>query len=65
MKWWQRIPKKMTAAVVVGLVQLLPLSADVKHELVKLAAVYILGQGAADWGKEAKKAEIAADLGPS
>lgn len=58
MRWWDRIPKKLIVFVVTGVVQLLPIDADTKHELVKAAAAYLLGQGLADWGKE--RAKIAA-----
>jgi hypothetical protein len=60
MHWWDRFPKKLTALVVGGLVQLLPIPADTKHEITKVVLGYLLGQGMADWGKEKAKVVAAA-----
>lgn len=55
--------KKATAAIIAALVNLVPdryVAADQKDALTKLAIAFVVGQGAADFGKERAKVEVAA-----
>jgi hypothetical protein len=60
MKWWDKIPKKLIALIVGGVVQLLPIDADTKHEVTKIVLGFLIGQGLADVGKERAKVAAAA-----
>lgn len=60
---WIEGHKKATAAIIAALVNLIPdryLADDQKDTLSKLAMAFIVGQGAADFGKERAKVELAA-----
>jgi hypothetical protein len=59
LSWWDRVPKKIVVFVIGFVVQLLPVSTDLKHEIVKIAAGFLIGQGLADMGKERAKIEAA------
>jgi hypothetical protein len=57
-KWYQRIPKKIAVGALGAAIQLLPWGTqDQKNHVTTLAGFLILGIGAADFGKEAKKVE--------
>lgn len=64
---WVDGHKKATAAILGALVALVPdryLDDSHKQLVVELAMSFILGQGAADFGKEKAKVEVAAGVVP-
>lgn len=50
MRWWDKFPKKLTALAVGLLVQLLPVSEDLKDEVRNLVLGFLGAQSLADAG---------------
>jgi hypothetical protein len=46
--------KKFLVGVMTGIVQLLPISDDLRHSILGIGGAVILGQAASDFGKNAK-----------
>ena len=61
-----RLSKKLVAAVVTAVLVLVldavGIGEETSTEIVAIAAAYIIGQGAADFGKHAKETQVVQDV---